>query len=141
MPAIFRYAHVVTPADIDGQGHVNNLEYLRWMQHAAVEHSAAQGWDIARYREHDAGFVARSHTIEYLASAYEGDEVSVLTWVSDFQKVTSRRKYKVVRERDGAVLAVAETNWAFVTLSTGRPKRIPPDVSGAFEVVAEDASV
>ena len=36
------------------------------------------------------------------------------------------------------VLAKAETNWAFVDYRTGSPKRIPPDVSRAFEVAADD---
>ena len=48
---IHEYRLVVTPASIDEQGHVNNLEYIRWMQEAAVAHSAAQGWPGSRYLE------------------------------------------------------------------------------------------
>jgi len=66
MPAVFEYHHTVLESEIDGQGHVNNLEYLKWMQDAAVAHSTAQGWPTARYKEEGAGFVARSHNIEYL---------------------------------------------------------------------------
>ena len=44
MPAIFEYEHTVTDQEIDGLGHVNNLDYMRWMLKAALAHSAAQGW-------------------------------------------------------------------------------------------------
>ena len=44
MPAIYCHSHVVRDDEIDGLGHVNNLHYLKWMQDAAVAHSAAQGW-------------------------------------------------------------------------------------------------
>lgn len=42
MPVIFEYLHTVRDDEIDPQGHVNNLEYLKWMQTAALAHSAAQ---------------------------------------------------------------------------------------------------
>ena len=36
----FEVPILVAPTDIDGQGHVNNVVYLRWMQEAAEAH-----WD------------------------------------------------------------------------------------------------
>ncbi len=41
----------------------------------------------------------------------------------------------MLRPADDAVLAIAETNWAFVTLATGTPLRIPAEVADAFTVV------
>jgi acyl-CoA thioester hydrolase len=140
MPAIFKHALTVLPEAIDGQGHVNNLEYVRWMQDAAVAHSAAQGWPPERYLEIGAGWVVRSHWIEYLQPAFAGDDVTVLTWVADFRKVRSLRKYKIVRARDDAILARAETEWAFVGLADRAPRRVPRELVEAFEIVsAEDA--
>jgi len=138
MPAIFAYDLIVAPAAIDEQGHVNNLEYVRWMQEAAIAHSAVQGWTAARYLEIGAGWVARSHWIEYLQPAFVGDPVVVYTWVANFRKIRSLRKYKMVRTSDQAVLAVAETDWAFIGLEHRVPRRVPPEVAGAFIVVPED---
>lgn len=137
MPAIFEYRHVVLFSEIDDQGHANNLEFVKWMQTAAVAHSAAQGWPGERYRERGEGFVARSHTIEYLQSAYEGDEIVVLTWIADFARVTSRRRYKIKRLRDDVVLAKAETNWAYISLARRMPTRIPSELGSDFIVVPE----
>ena len=40
---IHRLEIAVTPEVIDGNGHVNNVEYIRWMQQAAISHSDAAG--------------------------------------------------------------------------------------------------
>ena len=138
MPAIYLYEHTVTPDEIDGQGHVNNLVYLKWMQTAAVEHSTAQGWPSARYRESKIGWVVRSHFIEYRQPAFLDEPIVVKTWVCNFRKVTSLRRYKIIRKTDDIVLAVAETEWAFLGLERRVPRRIPAELSGAFEVVPED---
>ena len=137
MPAIFEYRVTVTEAEIDEQGHVNNVEYIRWMQAAAIAHSAAQGWPAQRYQEIGAGWVARSHQIEYLQAAFAGDEVVVYTWVSNFRKIRSLRKYKIVRRQDGTVLAVAETDWAFIGLAPRGPRRLPTELIESFVLVAE----
>ncbi len=138
MPAVYHHQLTVPLEAIDGQGHVNNLVYLQWMQDAAVAHSAAQGWDAARYRETGGGWVVRSHWIEYLLPAFAGDAVTVATWVANFRKVRSLRKYKIVRTSDDAVLAKAETDWAFISLEHRVPRRIPPELAAAFSVVEEE---
>ncbi len=146
MPAILEWTHTVVEHDLGGLGHANNISYLKWMQSAALAHSAAQGWPVEAYAALGCGWVVRSHFIEYLAPARLGDTIRIRTWVADMGKVTSRRWFLILREADEqrktseAVLAKAETNWAFVDYRTGSPKRIPPEVSRAFEVVADCGS-
>lgn len=137
MPAIFEHRHIVRPDEIDDLGHANNVRYVAWMQSAAVAHSSAQGWTPERYRDLGCGWVARTHFIEYLAPAFAGDEIVIRTWVADFKKVTSTRRYRMLRAGDGAMLARAETNWAFVDLARALPRRILPEVGAAFEIVGD----
>jgi acyl-CoA thioester hydrolase len=137
MPARFEHSLTVTEADLDRQGHVNNIVYIRWMQDAAVAHSAAQGWPMQRYADAGVAWVVRSHFIEYRVPAFAGDEVTVHTWVADMQKVSSRRKFEI-RRRDGTLLARAETNWAFVRTADQRLVRIPDEVASAFIVVTPE---
>jgi len=139
MPAIYLHAHTVAAAEIDGQGHANNLAFLKWMQDAAIAHSTAQGWSGEAYQKLAAGWVVRSHHIEYRQPAFEDEPIVVRTWVADMKKVTSLRRYEIVRPTDDGetLLAVAATDWAFVNLTTRQPKRIPPEVAGSFEIVAD----
>lgn len=137
MPAFFEHHRTVLDDEIDPQGHVNNLEYMKWMQDAALAHSAAQGWPPERYLEIGGGWVARKHVIEYLQPAFSGQPVIVRTWVANFHKIRSLRQYRIVRsESDGEVLlAKAETEWAFIGLERHVPRRIPAEVAAAFAIV------
>jgi acyl-CoA thioester hydrolase len=134
--------HFAVPAEaIDANGHVSNLAYVAWMQEIAIEHSAMAGWPVERYREIGAGWVVRSHFIEYLRPAFAGDLLSVHTWVPRFDQRATPRRYLFVRDRDRLVLARADTRWVFVDLATGRRRRLPQELIGAFEVVPEEAEV
>lgn len=138
MPAVFEHHLVVSKREIDRLGHVNNIEYLRWMQDAATAHSAAQGWPGSRYVELGAGWVVRSHKIEYLAQALLNDPIVVKTWVANFEKIRSLRKFKIMRASDDALLAVAETQWVFVCYQRRQPRRVPDEVRNAFHIVGID---
>lgn len=124
---------VVTPSVVDGNGHVNNVAYVQWMQDAAMGHAEASGCHAATEAA-GATWVARSHRIEYLKPAFPNDRIRVRTWVADFRKVRSLRKYEFVRMPDGQLLAEGETDWVFVDAETGRPRAIPAEVSGVFQV-------
>lgn len=139
MPAIFDYNHTITADEIDIHGHVNNLQYLKWMQTAAVAHSAAQGWPTKRYMDIGAGWMVKSHQIEYLCPAFEGQSIIVRTWVANFRKIQSLRKYKVIRLSDDEVLAQAETNWVFFGLEHRVPRRVPEELRDAFVLVEADS--
>ncbi len=141
MPRIFIKPLIVTQDAIDVQRHVNNLAYLRWMQDVAIEHSAARGWSMDRYVASGTGWVVRSHYIEYLRPAFLGEELSLLTWVEDVKRRSSRRRYLFWRPSDQEVVAKAETVWVFVDLKAGKPVPIPEDLRTAFELVPEKEDV
>src|SRR3954465_9093392 len=127
MNPVFEFEIEVTAEAVDRNGHVNNVVYIQWMQDAAIAHARASGCTRASQAA-GATWVVRTHHIEYLSPAFEGDKIAVLTWPSNFQRVRSLRKYKFVRAKDRAVIAMAETDWVFVNAKTGRPQSIPEDV-------------
>lgn len=138
MPAVYLHHHRVASDEIDPLGHANNVSYVQWMQDAAVAHSSAQGWPGPRYQEIGSGWVVRGHEIEYLLPAFAGEDLVIETWVTTMKKATSVRRYIMRRSGDGAILATAQTRWAFVSYETGLPARIPPEVATAFEVVEQE---
>lgn len=131
MTAAYKHEIEVPPSAIDANGHVNNVQYVQWMQEAAVAHfTAAGGTPIIELL--GATWVVRWHHIEYLRPAVAGDRLVVRTWVEDFRRVMSLRKYEFVRADDRAVLAKGETEWVFVDIASGRPKSIPPKLLDLF---------
>lgn len=134
MSSVFDYLHTVAAEDIDEYGHAGNYHYVKWMQHAAIAHSTANGWSPREYTELGAGWVVRLHKITYLKPAFEGDSIIIRTWVANMKPATSLRKYEI-RGAGGVLLAKAETDWAFVNYAGQRPVRIPAEVADCFIIV------
>lgn len=122
----------VVADDIDAQGHVSNVKVLDWMNQAAIAHSDALGYDVARYKEIGGIFVVRRHEIDYLSSAYLEEELLLYTWPSGIKRVAAERSHELQRPSDGAVVARGMNVWVWVDMASGKPTRIPPDVSDAF---------
>jgi acyl-CoA thioester hydrolase len=136
MIRIYQYHLEVTQNFIDPNGHVNNVHYVQWMQDAAIAHSNASGCSQAT-NQAGATWVVRTHHIEYLRPAFPGDEIIGLTWVSNFRKVRSLRKYRFIRVSDQVILADGQTDWVYVNAQTGRPLIIPETIAALFEIVPE----
>ena len=126
------YLLTVEPADIDNLGHVSNLVYLRWVQEAALAHSTALGWAEADYLARGEAWVVRKHEIEYLRPAMPGDLLRIETRVATMSAASSVRKTRVLRERDGAILCIAATDWVYIDLARARPKRVPAEIRDRF---------
>jgi acyl-CoA thioester hydrolase len=136
MEAVHRLEIIVPAGAVDRNRHVNNVAYVQWMQDAAVQHSAATG--CTRMTEAiGATWVARMHRIEYLSPAFAGEAITVLTWVADFRKVRSLRRYKFIRAADQKVLAQGETDWVLIDAATGRPRGIPGELAALFELLPD----
>ena len=135
--AVYRHEFTVSQDAMDQNGHVNNVIYVQWMQDVAILHCDATGGTEATQAA-GATWVARSHQIEYLKPAFAHEAVLALTWVVDFRRVRSLRRYRFVRQNDNTVLARGETDWVFVDAKKGRPRKIPDSVSRLFPLVAED---
>jgi len=137
MSTIYTREFVVSEGILDENGHANNVAYVQWMQDIAVLHSNDAGCTRAT-REAGAIWVARSHQIEYLRPAILGDTLSVSTWVVNFRRAISLRRYKFIRQKDNTVLANGETDWVFLDAKTRRPIKIPEEVRKTFQLVPED---
>ena len=140
MPEVHRKRITVGVDSIDAHQHVNNQEYLRWMQELAIEHSTALGWPLERYLASGASWYVKTHFIDYLRPAELGDTLLACTWVSAMDERSSPRHTLFLRESDQQIVARAETLWIYVSLKTGRPLRIADDVRAAFPLVASEAT-
>ncbi|MCX9155988.1 acyl-CoA thioesterase [Niveibacterium sp. 24ML] len=139
MRAVYAHRFTVPKSAIDLNGHVNNVEYLRWMQEAATLHSANCGWDVDRYLQTGSSWVVRSHQVDYLRPAFAGDALTVITWVAGFAMQTSPRRYIIRRDTDDQILVRAETVWTYVDARSGRAAEIPAEFRECFDVIEDEA--
>ncbi|XLX42214.1 acyl-CoA thioesterase [Ectopseudomonas mendocina] len=126
LPAPFVIDIEVTAEGIDGLGHANNAVYVSWLERCAWRHSQFLGLDLVEYRRLDRAMAVVRHEIDYLASAYEGQQLQMGTWIVESdQRLKMDRRFQLVRPEDGATLLRAKTTFVCIELSSGRPKRMP----------------
>ena len=104
--------------------------YAKLLEEAATAASADVGFTAEWYGEHASAWVIRRSTIECADPVSPGAEVEIATWVADFRRVRSRREYEV--SVGGAPVIRAHTDWVYVDLTSGRPRRVPPEMIAAF---------
>ena len=132
MPRIYNRSFRIRHYECDANGHLNNANYLRFMQEAATDASADAGYDESRYNQMNRIWLAYATEIEYLQPVGYDEVLAVKTWVSDFRRASSRRMYEFNCEGNGRLVAQAYTDWIYLSASTGRPVTIPPEMADAF---------
>lgn len=132
MPVIHTETFRVRYYECDALGHLNNVNFLRYMEEAAIRASSAVGYSPARYREMDRLWLARQTEIEYLRPLSYDDEVQIKTWVADFRGVRSKRMYEFTLTGSETPVARASTDWVFLQAQTGKPTAIPAEMADVF---------
>jgi acyl-CoA thioester hydrolase len=128
LPTPFVIDLSVVADDIDGLGHANNAVYVSWLERCAWRHSQSLGLDLVEYRRLDRAMAVVRHEVDYLASAYEGDELQLATWIIESdQKLRMSRHFQLIRPADGVTLLRAKTTFVCIELSSGKPKRMPQE--------------
>ncbi len=127
--AVFRLAFTPTPDDIDANGHVNNVVYLRWAQDMGVAHwsTRAPAEALAAY-----AWVALRHEIDYRRELKLGETAQGRTWLADAAQGPRFDRYIRIDHPDGQMCAQIVTTWVFIDQSTRRPKRVPDWVTEVF---------
>ena len=61
-----------------------------------------------------------------LAAAYQGDRLQMGTWIVESSRgLKMTRRFQLRRPADGLTLLCAQTTFACIELSSGRPRRMP----------------
>ncbi|MCR4532544.1 acyl-CoA thioesterase [Acinetobacter venetianus] len=138
MSTIFDLKIQVQSQHIDVLGHVNNVMYVQWMQDVAAVHIETLGLGLTQYLELKHAMVAVEHHVQYRKAALEGDEIILRTWLDDINALYSFRQYAFYRPKDQSVLFVGNTKWACIEIATGRPKRMSPSFTQAYQPISNE---
>jgi acyl-CoA thioester hydrolase len=125
----------VTPqaGDIDGLDHTNNAVYVRWCEEAGWAHSNALGLTLADYKRLDRGMAIRHSEFDYIFATNQGEELLLGTWLLPGDSPLSmQRCFQLVRRRDNTTVLRARWDLVCIELSSGRPKRLPPEFSAIY---------
>jgi acyl-CoA thioester hydrolase len=126
----FELTITVQPTDIDAQGHVNNVVYLRWMQEAATAHWDARATAELKTR---VNWVVTRHEVDYKAPAFVGERLVARTWVGEPSGATWERFIEIRRVADDRLLARGRSVYAALDPATGRPRRVDAELRSPLE--------
>jgi acyl-CoA thioester hydrolase len=119
---VFRLLFEPKLADIDENGHVNNVVYLDWAQRLAIAHwrslapaDAQETW----------AWVALRHEIDYRRALKPGETGHGRTWVAEAAEGPRFDRFIRIDAEDGAMCAQVHTTWVLIAQASGRPRRVP----------------
>lgn len=122
-----KHSIAITASDIDFMGHVNNANYLTWVQDAVVAHwqKIAPAEAIASHL-----WVALKHEITYRKPAFLDDDIIAEVLL---EKVHGARAFYTTVIKNGEdVLAEVKSSWCCVDAETQRPVRLAKDIIARF---------
>lgn len=129
---IFERTFRIRYSECDAYHQFNGANYIRLMLETAFDASANVGYSFEKYQEIGCHWIIRMTNIEFISPLYYGDIVYVRTWVEDFQRVRSLRRYEFRRPGTNELIARAVTDWVFLDSQSGMPKSIPTDIIAAY---------
>lgn len=114
---------------LDELQHVNNVQYLQWVQDIAGAH-----WQhLIKNREEAFGlWVVRSHHIEYKRQAKLGDRLRIVTHVEVTEGFLSERRVRFYLADSSTLVAQCSTQWCYLDPTTQKLLRIPPEIHSLF---------
>ena len=130
----------VVRVEIDDNGHVNNAVYLTWIAEIARQHAEACGWGRAWSDEQGGVWLVRRHDITYHRPALHDEELELTVRVISIGGARGVRHTSIVRPADGAGIADCTTEWVWVRLWDGRPRRVPATLRDAYAIPAAEAA-
>ena len=126
----FSYTKTVVENEIDILQHVNNVEYLKWVQQASELH-----WISLSNKEINQKYfwVVLRHEIDYYASAKLSDEVNITTYIGDSYGVKSERFVEIYL--NDKLLVKSKTIWCLMATENLKPVRIPNEIQAILNKI------
>ncbi len=119
MSLIYEKKIPVTEQHIDGNNHVNNVQYVRWVEEIAGEH-----WDSVKNKlgyPNDIWMLV-DHHIRYKKQVYLGDIITVKTYPKLPEGIRQPRKVEFYCNDELVVDSL--TLWVFIDKETQKIKRL-----------------
>ncbi|PIF47252.1 acyl-CoA thioester hydrolase [Chryseobacterium sp. 52] len=119
MSLVYEKQIKVTEENIDQNKHVNNVQYVSWVEEIAAEH-----WDLVRHKTDcpDDIWMLLDHHIQYKKQVYLGDTITVKTYPKAPEGIRQPRKVEFYCNDQLVVDSL--TLWVLIDKQTKKVKRL-----------------
>lgn len=119
---VFEKEIIITPEFLDSNRHVNNVQYVIWVEMMAEAH-----WDILKdstpYAE-EVWFLSE-HRLKYHQQVFLDDRLLMKTYPLPPEGIRQPRKVEFYK--DGNLAVDSLTLWVLIDSESGKIKRLPED--------------
>jgi acyl-CoA thioester hydrolase len=125
MSLIYQKQIQVTEQHIDQLNHVNNVQYVHWVEEVATEH-----WESVKDKTEYAkdGWMLVDHHIQYKKQVYLHDIITVKTYPKAPEGIKQPRKVEFYC--NDRLVVDSDTLWVLVDIETKKIKRLHEDWLG-----------
>jgi acyl-CoA thioester hydrolase len=132
-PNPFTLPLVPQAEDIDDLKHTNNGTYVRWCEQIGWAHSEQLGLCVADYLRLDRAMAIRRGEYDYLLPTQLGERLTLGTWLAGGDgKLLLERRFQLRRDADQATVMRGRWQLVCIEVSSGRPRRMPPEFLQAY---------
>jgi acyl-CoA thioester hydrolase len=118
--------------ELDSFAHVNNAEYLRYVEEARSEYLKQVGLSFHDFARYGVQLVIVEAHLFYHYPARYGDEIEIRGRFRDVKSASLLIDYRLIEKTTGKLLATVTTKGAFIDPATGKPTRAPDAFRKAF---------
>lgn len=113
---------LITSEFIDRNNHVNNVQFVHWVEMMAGEH-----WDLLKHKSkhvQNVWFLV-DHHIQYRKQVYLGEKLLLRTYPENPEGIRQPRKVEFYK--DGELVVDSRTQWIMINPETDKIVRIEED--------------
>lgn len=129
-PEIFELKFSVEERHLDLQNHVNNVQYVQWVQDVAQAHWEARATPV---QQEKLFWIVVKHEISYKQQAFLGEQILLQTYVGKTTHVKSTRHVIIKNAETKKVLVEAKTVWALMDEEKQKPTKISEELKKVFK--------
>ncbi len=122
--------------DLNMEKRLSAPAILRYMQHAAISHSASVGNTLEKLQSVSRAWVILSWNYQEFSTPEVGEEVCVHTVATGFGACAGYRSF-TISSKEGTVYAKADSVWAFYDTERLRPARVTPELLALYGMEQE----
>lgn len=119
-------------SEVDGDLNITLPSIINYFQDCSTFHSESIGHGVEAMKKEGLAWILSSWQIIVNRYPRLYEEITVSTWAYGWKSFFGFRNYKM-EDSEGNLIAYANTNWIYMNIRTGRPVRIPREVSDLYQ--------
>lgn len=113
-------------SEVDHTKKITLPAIINYFQDCSIFHSESMGVGVDYLAKHRRAWVLSAWQVDVLRYPEIAEEVSVHTWATNFKGMLGDRNF-CMKDREGQMVACANSLWVYMDIEKGRPTRPPEE--------------